>query len=206
MRMPNHFSRPTLALAALFLAGAQAADGYFLIGYGPRQKALAGAGAADQRSSMALSVNPAGIVGLERQFGLGLTAVNASRGYDTQGPVRVIAPGPVESGRPWFPVPNGGYVQPIDDKSAWSVVAYANGGINTSYGSGYWHSPRGGVFGGGFTGVDLQQAFMSVGYSQRFGTPLGALSLGFAPTLAVQMFNLQNSSLSERSLFLLSVR
>lgn len=199
--MPNHFScHSMLALGALFLSGAQvvsgvqvaqAADGYFLIGYGPRQKALGGAGAADQRDAMALSVNPAGIVGLERQFGLGLTAVNADRGYDTQGPTRVIAPGPVVSGRPWFPVPNGGYIQPIDEKSAWSVVAYANGGINTSYGWGNWHAPRGGLFGGGFTGIDLQQAFMSVGYARRFGTPVGALTLGFAPTVAVQMLNLQ---------------
>lgn len=196
--MQKHFlRRSTLALSAFFLSGvplAQAADGYFLIGYGPRQKALAGAGAADQRDAMALSVNPAGIVGLERQFGLGMTVINASRGYETSGKVMVVAPGPVESGRPWFPVPNGGYIQPIDDNSAWSVSSYANGGVNTSYGWGYWHPPRGGVFGGGFTGSDLQQGFMSVGYARRFATPMGALTLGFAPTLAVQMFNLQGAS------------
>lgn len=185
-----------LALASLLLAdrpAALAADGYFLIGYGPRQKALGGAGAADQRDAMALSVNPAGIVGLDRQFAAGLTAIHAQRGYYTSGAPRVIAPGPVESGRPWFAVPNGGYIQPIDDNSAWSVAAYANGGVNASYGWGNWRAPNGGLFGGGFAGVDLQQAFMSVGYARRFATPMGAVSLGVAPTLAVQMFNLQGA-------------
>lgn len=190
---PRHSTRAFIAFLIAGVPAAQAADGYFLIGYGPRQKALAGAGAADQRDAMALSVNPAGIVGLERQFGLGMTVINAGRGYDTQGPVRVIAPGPVESGRAWFPVPNGGYVEPIDDDSAWSVASYANGGVNTSYGWGYWHSPRGGLFGGGFAGVDLQQAFTSLGYARRFSTPMGALTLGVSPTLAVQMLNLQGA-------------
>jgi long-chain fatty acid transport protein len=184
---------PLLAVFCLVstLGGAMAADGYFLFGYGPRQKALGGAGAADQRDAMALSVNPAGIVGLERQFQTGMSVVNAERGYDTEGPTRVIAPGPVESGRPWFPIPNTGYVQPIDADTAWSVASYANGGVNTSYGWGNWRGPNGGPFGGGFTGVDLQQSFMTVGYAHRYTTPLGAVTLGVAPTLAVQMINIQ---------------
>ncbi|MEF3366122.1 outer membrane protein transport protein [Methylocystis sp. 9N] len=167
------------------------ADGYFLIGYGPRQKALAGAGAADQRDAMALSVNPAGIVGLERQFQLGLTAINGDRGYRTTGFPRVLAPGEVRSGRPWFAVPNSGYVQPIDAVSAWSLSSYANGGINTSYDWGHYHPPLGGPLGGGFAGIDLQQGFLSIGYARRFGTPLGPLTIGVAPTIAIQMINIQ---------------
>ncbi|WP_363348312.1 outer membrane protein transport protein [Methylocystis echinoides] len=152
MRMYFLRSVALVLLIFLFADAAVAADGYFLIGYGPRQKALAGAGAADQRDAMALSVNPAGIVGLRRQFQLGMTVINAERGYYTSGPTRVIAAGYVESGRPWFPVPNSGYIRPIDDNSAWSVVSYANGGINTSFGWGNWRAPRGGLFGGGFAG------------------------------------------------------
>jgi long-chain fatty acid transport protein len=195
MRM--YFLRSVAHVLLIFLFAdadaAVAADGYFLIGYGPRQKALAGAGAADQRDAMALSVNPAGIVGLRRQFQLGMTVINAERGYYTSGPTRVIAACYVESGRPWFPVPNSGYIRPIDDNSAWSVVSYANGGINTSFGWGNWRAPRGGLFGGGFAGVDLQQSFTSVGYARRFPTPLGEVTLGVAPTLAVQMLNVQGA-------------
>lgn len=186
--------RIALAFLSLVAAGAStsyAADGYFLIGYGPRQKALAGAGAADQRDAMALSVNPAGIVGLERQFQFGLTAIVADRGYSTTGAPRVVAPGDHRSGRPLFPVPNGGYIEPIDANSAWSIVTYANGGINTAYDWGHYKAPLGGPLGGGFAGVDLQQAFTSIGYARRFATPLGAITIGFAPTIAIQMINVQ---------------
>lgn len=179
------------ALLASDLSSAFAADGYFMIGYGPRQKALGGAGVADQRDAMAISANPAGIVGLERQFQQGMTVVNGERGYYTSGTPRVVAPGYVESGRPWFPIPNAGYIQPIDENSAWSVAGYANGGINTSYDWGHWHAPSGGPLGGGFAGVDLQQAFFSVSYARRFGTSIGPITVGVAPTVGVQMFNLQ---------------
>ncbi len=164
-----------------------AADGYFLIGYGPRQKALAGANVADSRDAMALSINPAGIVGLERQFQLGLGAIVADRGYSTAGAPRVLAPGDVWSERPLFPIPNGGYVSPIDADSAWSVAAFANGGTNTAYSFWNFRPPLGGPLGGGFAGVDLQQGFLSVGYARRFG----AFTVGVAPTLAVQMVNVQ---------------
>lgn len=187
----RRFAFALSALVAGHISISEAADGYFLIGYGPRQKALGGAGAADQRDAMTLSVNPAGIVGLERQFQLGMTAINADRGYTATGAPRVLAPGAVRSGRPWFPVPNSGYIQPIDANSAWSFVSYANGGINTAYDWGNFRAPYGGPIGGGFAGVDLQQGFMSVGYAHRFDTPLGSVSIGFAPTIAVQMINVQ---------------
>lgn len=168
-----------------------AADGFFLIGYGARQKALAGAGSADSRDAMAISVNPAGIVGLERQFQTAMTAIIAKRGYVTSGFPKVVAPGDVRSGRPLFPVPNSGYVQPIDDTSAWGVASYANGGINTSYSFWNFKPPYGGPLGGGFAGVDLQQGFVSLAYAKRFNTGLGPVSIGFAPTIAVQMINVQ---------------
>lgn len=179
------------ALILSHASAASAADGYFMIGYGPRQKALAGAGTADQRDAMALSTNPAGIVGLERQFQLGMTVINGNRGYYTKGFPVIVAPGYIQSGRPWFPLPNGGYIEPIDDNSAWSISTYMNGGVNTAFDSRNGRPPLGGVFGGGFTGVDLQQGFMSVGYARRFGTALGPITIGVAPTVAVQMFNLQ---------------
>jgi long-chain fatty acid transport protein len=166
---------------------ALAGDGYILIGYGPRQKALAGADVADQRDAMALSTNPAGIVGLEQQFQLGMGALIVDRGYYTTGFPLVVAPGNVWSERPVFPVPNGGFVAPIDAESAWSVVAYTNGGLNTSYSFGNFKPPFGGPLGGGYAGIDLQQGFMSIGYARRFGS----LTIGLAPTIAVQMMNVQ---------------
>ncbi len=192
----------TLAtVAALAPSLAFGADGYFLTGYGPRQRALGGAGVADSRDAMAMSINPAGIVGLERMFQVGLAANLPERGYSTTGLPLVLAPGDVRSGRPIFPVPNGAYVQPIDAESAWGVATYGNGGLNTSYDFGHFKPPVkagpggvitvapsfGGILGGGWAGLDLQQTFVSAVYARKFGP----ITVGFAPTLAIQMFNAQ---------------
>lgn len=193
------FTLATVAAVAPSLAFA--ADGYFLTGYGPRQRALGGAGVADSRDAMAMSINPAGIVGLERMFQVGLAANLPERGYSTTGLPLVLAPGDVRSGRPIFPVPNGAYVQPIDAESAWGVTTYGNGGLNTSYDFGHFKPPVkagpggvitvapsfGGILGGGWAGLDLQQSFVSAVYARKFGP----ITVGFAPTLAIQMFNAQ---------------
>lgn len=177
----------TAALTVSLTAPTLAADGYFLIGYGPRQKALGGAGVADSRDAMSLSINPAGLVDLEREMQLGVSALFPERGYSTDGLPRVVAPGDVRSGRPIFAVPHNAYAAPIDANSAWGAASYANGGINTSFDFGHYHPPLGGPFGGGYAGVDLEQLFNSVGYAQKFGS----LAIGAAPTIAVQRINLQ---------------
>jgi len=219
--MPKHSSVRRALLASLSIAAlavpmaGQAAEGITLIGFGARQKALAGADVADSRDPMSMSVNPAGIVGLDYQYQFGLTALLPDRGYDATGPLVVVAPGHVDSGRPIFPVPNGGSIHPIDADSAWGEVSYGNGGINTAYGfnnvkppifapnvvvptglpfpptitlKGPLISPTfGGPFGGGFAGIDLSQAFASLVYARKFGP----VTIGFAPTLALQMLNAQ---------------
>ncbi|CCJ05770.1 OmpP1/FadL family transporter [Methylocystis sp. SC2] len=203
MKKPNSrsFLFSLTAIAALAPSFSFGADGYFLTGYGPRQRALGGAGVADSRDPMAMSINPAGIVGLEREFQIGIAASLPERGYSTIGQPAVLAPGDVRSGRPIFPVPNAGYVHPIDADSAWGVANYGNGGLNTAYDFGHFKPPVkagpggaitvspsfGGVLGGGWAGLDLQQSFMSATYARRFGP----ITVGFAPTLAIQMFNAQ---------------
>jgi long-chain fatty acid transport protein len=197
----------TLSFTALIAASpVLAAEGIELIGYGARQKALAGADVADSQDAMSMAVNPAGIVGMERQYQFGITALLPDRGYNASGPLVVVAPGDVQSGRPIFPVPNSANVSPIDAESAWGMVSYGNGGINTSYDVGHFKPPvyapsilggtiagplisptLGGPFGGGFAGIDLEQEYFSVVYAHKFG----AFTLGFAPTLAGQALNVQ---------------
>lgn len=179
-----------LAAATLTAGPADATEGYFLEGYGAREKAVGGAGAADSRDPLALSINPAGLVDVDDQYTLGLTAISPDRGYWTSGP-GFVAPGVVQSGRALFPIPSGGYSQRVNPTSAWGVAVYGNGGMNTTYSpnyvSAFFGSPmcaRTGVFCGRNAGVDLNQAFITAGYAQRFGN----LSIGFAPVLAVQIF------------------
>jgi len=220
--MRNPFKRSSIvyfALSALFAPSQSfAAEGIELIGYGARQKALAGADIADSRDAMSMAVNPAGILGLGSELQAGVTLLLPDRGYDAisydpiHHPLVVLAPGHVASGQPGFPVPNGGYFRQIDADSAWGVVLYGNGGINTTYG---WNSYKppiyapalsvpspfgtlvapgpvvspswGGPFGGGAAGIDLRQSFFSLDYARRFGP----VTIGVAPTIAVQMLNIQ---------------
>lgn len=187
----RHLFVALTAFATGFPTISFAGDGFFATAYGPRHRALAGASVADGRDAMAASVNPATIVGLGRQFSLGMTANMAYRGYETTGFPRVIAPGNIESGRTWTPIPNSGQVHQIDADSAWSIVTYSNGGINSAYDARPGRLPWGGPFGGGFLGLDIRQAFGSVDYARRFHTAYGPVTIGFAPTVAVQMVNVQ---------------
>lgn len=199
--MTEHF-RSTAAIGALLAsllasAPSSATEGYFLEGYGARDKALAGAGAADSRDPLTLANNPAGLVDVGHQASFGLTGFSPDRGYTTEGP-GFVAQGEVRSGRGLFPIPYGGYTQPIDQDSAWGVAAYGNGGMNTTYSKNYTSQfypfpgacPKPGVFCGENAGVDLNQAFLSAGYAQRFGS----VSIGVAPILAIQIFKARGLS------------
>lgn len=62
------------AICALVLTAttdAGATEGYFFDGYGATQTALSGAGVANSTDAMAMTLNPAGLVNVDRQFQLG---------------------------------------------------------------------------------------------------------------------------------------
>jgi len=197
--MHRWFAKVAAAAASVALCGlvgvawiagnkAQATEGYFQNGYGARQQALAGAGVADSRDAMALSLNPAGLVDVDPQFQVGASLFIPLRGYTAIGP-GFVAPGTIDSTENFFVVPNIAYSRPIDAESAWGVALFGNGGMNTNYKGvanpicALFGAPPG-VFCGGDAGVDLIQAFLSVGYARRFGN----LSVGVAPVLAIQRF------------------
>ena len=82
-------------LCALVLAAsssARATDGYFLSGYGATQASLSGAGVANSTDAMAMTLNPAGLVDVDRQFQIGLSLFAPTRGYDASGTI-FVAPG-----------------------------------------------------------------------------------------------------------------
>lgn len=175
----------SLVAAATAVTPAKATDGYFQVGFGARQSATGGAGVADSRDAMAQSLNPAGIVGLERQMQIGGAIFMPYRGYDATGTGFVIG-GSVDSGQNFFIMPNFAYIHPLDADSALGFTVYGNGGMNTNYANMANPACGGGsgVFCGGAAGVDLMQAFISVDYARRFGS----LKIGIAPTVAVQLF------------------
>ncbi len=183
-------ARAGFVVAALLMGAQQASatEGYFLGGYGATQTGLAGAGVANSTDAMALTLNPAGLVDVGREFQIGLSFFGPTRSYDATG-TGFVAPGSHSSSIPLFLIPNVAYSQPIDGTSAWGVAVYGNGGMNTLYngvtnlGPACTGAP--GPYCAGKAGVNLSQGFLELGYSKR----IGSVSIGIAPVLAVQVFS-----------------
>ncbi len=188
-----------LALAALAVGlaapSAYATDGYFQYGYGARQKALGGAGVADSRDATAAALNPAGLVHVQDQIDVSVTAFMPYREVTGSGQPGFTPMGTVESDRNLFLVPNFAWSKRVRNNPLFDVAAltvYGNGGMNTSYppvsrllqecGGGS------GVFCGGKMGVDMQQAFVSVALAKKVAPNL---SIGVAPLLVRQQIKLQ---------------
>ena len=173
-------SLSSVAVATLILAGtaAQATEGYFQLGYGARQSAMGGGGVADSRDAMALALNPAGIAGLDGQVQLGAAAFIPKRGFDLDYSGSVTS---YDSRKEFFLVPNFAYTRGIDADTNIGLTIYGNGGMNTAYN---YIAPENPVFGTSDFGVDLMQAFISLGVARR----LGNIKVGIAPTVAIQRF------------------
>lgn len=176
-----------VGLAALTMGAslASATEGYFQLGFGPRQSAMGGTGVANSVDAMAQALNPAGIAGLDKQWQLGAAAFMPYRGYDGTG-TGLVTSGSVESDSNFFVVPNAAYIRPIDEDSTFGLVLYGNGGMNTNYSANYNCTPGApGVFCGmGKTGVDMMQAFLSATYARR----MGPVKIGIAPTVVAHRF------------------
>jgi len=130
----NRVAKIAACVTVISFAGgaAQATEGYFQYGYGARQGGLAGAGVADSRDAMALSLNPADLVDVGRQWQFGASLFMPYRDYTATGTLN-IAPGKFDSKQNDFVVPNIAYSSPIDADSAWGLAVYGNGGMNTNW-------------------------------------------------------------------------
>ncbi len=162
-----------------FAGAANATEGYFQTGYGTIQKAQSGAGVAHPEDAMTLSVNPAGLTSVGRQFEAAFTLFSPRRDFTSTNTFPGTFPttrGTVTSTQEIFLMPNMAWSSPIDAQSAWGVALFGNGGMNTNYQSS--------VFGAGQTGVNLEQMFLTVGYARK----MGDFSVGVAPVVAMQKF------------------
>ncbi|HHO68961.1 MAG TPA: hypothetical protein ENK12_08020, partial [Gammaproteobacteria bacterium] len=71
----------SLAVASAIVAAplAQATNGYFKIGYGSKNRGMAGAGMAYGQDSLAPSINPAALAGMGDRFDVGVELFNPQR-------------------------------------------------------------------------------------------------------------------------------
>ncbi len=224
-----------LALACSALApAAQATNGYMSHGYSPAAKGMAGAGAvAMPQDTLAIVANPAGVNQIGRRADVGLSWFMPRREYKglapsdafcttgcTQGAFAPIGTGDgtgtLTSRNKDFLIPNLGYSHPIDERSAFGIALFANGGMNTDYRSAETFEqfgafggnnpfanpphylppdPRAGMqvpgttrVGGGNAGVNLEQIGLSVAYAREVadGLSLGASFLLGYQTIEVK--------------------
>jgi long-chain fatty acid transport protein len=176
----------SLLLVGAFLAAAapaRATDGYFANGYGTNYKAMSGAGVALSLGTQAPATNPAAMAFLGKRYDVGLEVFNPNRQFSVTGSPSGfpgtfgLAPGKVESGSRYFPIPSLGANWKVGENGSFGVSAYGNGGMNTSYAA-----P---VFGAGPAGVDMSQMFLAPTYAHKLG-PHHAL--GVSAILAYQRF------------------
>ncbi len=186
MKFSNRFKKLFLAGFVLLLSlPTFATDGYFGLGYGARQKGLAGAGIGYYRASL-INANPAGYGFLDKSFSVGVALFSPIRQYTVVGnPSGLpgtfgLTPGTVESETNIFVIPNFSGNWRIDEKNAFAVSIFGNGGMNTDYPSRTFHDQN-----AERTGVDLAQLFANFSYSRKLSEQH---SLGITGILGYQRF------------------
>ncbi|MGB5276535.1 MAG: outer membrane protein transport protein [Gammaproteobacteria bacterium] len=164
----------TVAVSGLLAAPvAQATNGYFMHGYGTKEKGVAGAGVAyNHDDALAAATNPAAMAFVSKRVDLGLQIFAPSpRGYTVTGtppapvgtpvfdpttgqcnfalpngacaPPFSVNPGTVESENDLFLLPHFGWNNHLGQDWTVGIAIYGNGGLNTEYKNGSATLPAG---------------------------------------------------------------
>jgi len=182
------------AFAVTLPHAASATNGYFSVGYDAESTGQVGIGVSSGSGVEAAAANPALGVKAGNSAGGGFSLFSPHRDVtNTSGAWAAfgadLAPGKFESGQDLFLIPYLGANFQVDDQSAFSLLLYANGGMNTHYND----SPFKGFGAPGFTpstpaGVDFNQVFLTPNYARSIGH---GVSLGGGPVFAAQRVNIQ---------------
>ena len=122
------------AVAVLLLPMAQshAGGGYFALGYGPAARQMAGATTAYGQDAYAGASNPAKWLAAGERIDIGAEAFMPYRRVSREGSNSVYDFA-TTSGKDVFLIPEGAISRRINDRLAWGVTLYGNGGLNTTY-------------------------------------------------------------------------
>ena len=138
----------SVAVAAALVTAplANATNGYFKIGYGSKNRGMAGAGMAFGQDSLAASVNPAALAGMGNRVDAGVELFSPSQREGQVDATGMATPdfgnGPRQgadsretSGATVFAIPNFGITMDMGNDMTFGLAVVANGGMNTRYGS-----------------------------------------------------------------------
>lgn len=180
------FHKPLLA--ALLLGGtaisplAFATNGYFAHGYGIKSLGMAGVGYALPQDALAAASNPAGTALVGDRLDLGVTYFRPERSVDISGSPIPGANGHYDGNdTEAFLIPEFGYTRQLDERLAFGLAVYANGGMNTDYGRNPFTAYRS----HGDAGVDLAQVFVTPSLAWRISA---RHTLGVGLNYAYQRF------------------
>ncbi|HEY8570737.1 OmpP1/FadL family transporter [Microbulbifer sp.] len=175
-------SAAVVSATSLFTAvSANATNGYFIEGAGPKAQAMAGVGIALPQDALAAANNPAGTALVGDRLDIGMTWFSPDRSAKIRGN-QAGADGSYDGNdKSGFVIPELGYTRMLSPNLSYGVAVYGNGGMNTGYAS----NPFAAFGSSGAAGVDLSQLFITPSLAYR-ATPNHAF--GIAATFAVQRF------------------
>lgn len=208
----------TVAAAAVSLAvagNAFATNGYFTLGHGSKNNAMAGSGIALPEDAIDVTNNPAVVPFVGDQLIIGAALFSPTRKYETSssmanggcfpgmGCAFTIGPNSIKSKNNLFVIPHIAKSWQLDNGAAWALSFYGHGGMNTEWQGGTaTFDPDGpvgpapimtlpgtygdGLFGGnGNAGVNLSQAFLDITWGKQVNEKF---SFGVSAVLVAQMF------------------
>jgi len=110
-------------------AVSHATNGYFLIGFGAKSRAMGGVGVAEGQDGLAAAFNPAVMADVETRFDVGVDLFVPQRGafIDSN-----ELPADQTSRDEFYPIPNMGMVYKYDDQISYGV-AVVGAGMGTTY-------------------------------------------------------------------------
>jgi len=154
-----------LAGSAAFSPLAFATNGYFAHGYGIKSLGMAGVGYALPQDALAAASNPAGTALVGDRLDLGVTWFKPDRSVEISGSPVSGANGRYDGNdTESFLIPEFGYTRQLNERLAFGLAVYGNGGMNTDYG----RNPFGALTGDqGDAGVDLTQVFVTPSLAWR---------------------------------------
>lgn len=189
-----HFSVSLCALTTLFLPTmAKATDGYFQNGYGMQNAGMGGVGLALTQGGMNGANNPANGSFTNDQYDLGMYFFVPARTAGRTGNIYGLN-GRATSKSTFFPIPEIGYSQHLNDRFTIGLTIYGNGGLDTAYPGGQIPAGHCGpgapasnlLCGQGTLGVSLTQLTIAPTLSYKISDDL---SVGIAPQILVQQFS-----------------
>jgi long-chain fatty acid transport protein len=198
---PRQLAAFAFAVGFVLPSLAFATNGYFAIGYGIKNRGMAGVAVADPKDALATTANPAGMAFVGTRLDIGARLFIPKRQSAAKGELGLSADADTtgDSGATVFMVPNMGANAAL---GKWSVgfAMVGNGGMSTRYNTNFFS------LGGGGKNTSLDQA-LGVSLMQVLILPTitykvtPTQAFGIAPILGIQVFRAYGLGKFDTSLF-----